>query len=590
MNALPRIPLLLLIYTSGCYLKGADQDASDGNDTQIGDDDIGGTGETGNDATPAVVEDHGFCQYCVDRWRYNADLNPGDLVLAARTEDVEKWEQWWSPPMRSYVNHLDLSDKPSPMAVTTECTLADPLWPPNLKGPGKSCLVSGFHVQLPEVITTLAPGPYRFPYATNIMQETFGQPPTSGRHTWMGEPCCSQPPTEAETILFSSPNQYGFGIGLPEQHTAGNKHVDCAVHAITKGSHTEVAGVPWVGTESRHIQTAALSRCIDNHGVFNPAVLTPIKGAEIFDVIDYHPGGLWQRTVPINLNYKWASTWGLIEWADFAGFGMAIDGLVQALIGVLYLPPYEFEHPSYGGGSACFYGASIRWNSSAQWYAWVTCPLGYYETMPDWSADIVENNLDWILGVAGHCVIDGFGGSPPPSMGFGAEPLVHVPESASNGALHMYYVADIKALAVELDLSWQQGHVSDGLVELLVSSDGGELLEPTDRIVWWRTPEDHARSEQSSRSKGQPGDAARRTLAGDLSQLVEAGLDPVEAARLVGDWGPVPIGDLADIQLPAHLADRMAYSFRPHTFLLRIESKAGRSRLLHFQAAPRGAD
>ena len=178
------------------------------------------------------------------------------------------------------------------------------------------------------------------------------------------------------------------------------------------------------------------------------------------------------------------------------------------------------------------------------------------------SADIVEGNLDWILGVAGHCVIDGFGGSPPPSMGFGAEPLVHVPESASNGAPHLYYVTDIKALAVELDLSWQQGHVSDGLVEMLVSSDGAELLEPTDRIGWWRTPEDHARSVQS-RSKGQPGDAARRTLAGDLSQLVEAGLDPEEAARLVGDWGPVPIGDLADIQLPAQLADRMAYSFRP---------------------------
>jgi hypothetical protein len=88
---------------------------------------------------------------------------------------------------------------------------------------------------------------------------------------------------------------------------------------------------------------------------------------------------------------------------------------------------------------------------------------------------------------------------------------------------------------------------------MLVSSDGAELLEPTDRIAWWRSPE-----------------------------------DPEEAARLVGSWGPVPIGDLVDIQLPAHLADRMAYSFRPHTFLLRIDSKDGRSRLLHFQAAPRG--
>jgi hypothetical protein len=151
----------------------------------------------------------------------------------------------------------------------------------------------------------------------------------------------------------------------------------------------------------------------------------------------------------------------------------------------------------------------------------------------------------------------------------------------------LYYVTDIKALAVELDLSWQQGHVSDGLVQMLGSSGDAELLEPTDRIVWWRSPEDHARPVEPSRSKGQPGDAAHRTLAGDLSQLVEAGLDPEEAARLVGDWGPVPIGDLVDISL-THLANRMAYSFRPHTFLLRIDSKDGRSRLLHFQAAPSG--
>jgi hypothetical protein len=79
-------------------------------------------------------------------------------------------------------------------------------------------------------------------------------------------------------------------------------------------------------------------------------------------------------------------------------------------------------------------------------------------------------------------------------------------------------------------------------------------------------------------------------LAGDLSQLVEAGLDEEEAVRLVGGWGPVPIRDLVDVPLPEHVANRMAYSFRPHTFLLRIESKGGRSRLLHFQAAPRGKD
>jgi hypothetical protein len=76
---------------------------------------------------------------------------------------------------------------------------------------------------------------------------------------------------------------------------------------------------------------------------------------------------------------------------------------------------------------------------------------------------------------------------------------------------------------------------------MLVSSNGAELLEPTAGSVA------DARSmlgPSNRHAARQPGDAARRTLAGDPSQLAEAGLDGCPSRRRLG---PVPIGDLVDV-------------------------------------------
>lgn len=541
-----QITIMAAIALTGCnYLNLDDQ-----NDTQLGDDDGGGTGGVED---PNQVPDHGYAQYCVDRWSAYASAtgNPVDAALADR---IAIHERWWSPPTRSYVNHLDISDKPSPMIVPPMCGAFDPLWVDEDLA-GASCLVSGYHVPLPSVVTAPDPGGVQWPYGANIVTGTIGNPPESGRHTWMAEPCCSAVPSVEEIAEW---------IELPGEENLylGNRNADCALHAMFKGARPDTDGYySPLDTTARRYKTAQAAQCVNNHGEFNPAALAPFKAAGLGTWLPMHPTRQ-QHTAPLNLNYDWVSSWGLIEWEDFAAFGQTIDAIVAALLSVLYLPPDDFEHPRYGGGSGCWYPATLKYGPSG-WQAEITCPYGYFERMPPYDTDDLGTQID---GVVGNCALDGYGGGP---AGDGGGPVVAAPPNDPGSFERLYYVTDLDPVVAALEAAWSTGLVTAELASMFNSSDGAPALSTDDRFVGYSTP--------GVPGIG-PGEALRRTVGYDVDDLMAAtGWTRDRAEKWTHTAGPVLLSVLLpDVPMPPELAERHGHELRAYnTWRFRVHRADG---------------
>lgn len=545
------LPFTIALLLAGCGLLNFDSE----NDTQIGDDEVGGTGDGGEE--PGEIVDHGYAQYCVDRWQAWGKAT-GDPVTIFQADNVAMHERWWSPPMRSYINHLDLSDKPSPMIVPPMCGAFDPLWNDE-DLTNASCLVSGYHVPLPSVVTAPDPGGVQWPYGANIVTGTIGNPPQSGRHTWMAEPCCSAPPTVDEIAEW---------VELPSEEKLylGNRNADCALHAMFKGVHAEVDDYPSpYDVTTRRYKTAQAAQCVNNHAEFNPAKLAGFKAAGLGTWLPMHPTRK-QHTVPLNLNYDWIASWGLIEWEDFAAFGQTIDAVVAALLSVLYLPPSGFEHPRYGGGSGCWYPATLKYGPSG-WQAEITCPYGYFESMPNYDDDDLETRID---GVVGHCSLDGYESG---SVGDGVGPLIAIPREQS-GLDQLYYVTDIEPVAAILDAAWRTRKVTAEMAALFVGPDGSSLIGEGDSFAGYSKPGVEGID---------PGEALRRTVGYDVDDLMSAtGWSREEAERWADRAPPVLLSILLpDIELPPDLAERRGNDLRAwNTWRFRVHRTDGW--VLHF--------
>jgi hypothetical protein len=319
------------------------------------------------------------------------------------------------------------------------------------------------------------------------------------------------------------------------------------MHALHKGAQPEAGGfVAPYDARSRSLRTGAASQCVNNHGLYSPIQLAIVKGASLGSWISWHPTRK-QNTTPLNLNYDWVADWNLVTFKDFAAFGQTIAAVAQALLSVLYLPPVEFEHPRYGGGSGCAYSAALKYSVS-EWASRVTCPYGYVDVLPDFDKADLETRID---GIVGHCELDGYGGQDPENGADVDGPVYQVPDA---GERHRYLVTDVDAFATLLDTA--DGYATPELAEAFEYA-----IEPGDELAWWSSPG----------WLNTPGEDMRRTLEYDLADFMTATGWSYDDARSLADYGPVPLSELVD-GLPLELRDRRAYTLRDgNTWTLRVE-------------------
>jgi hypothetical protein len=234
----------------------------------------------------------------------------------------------------------------------------------------------------------------------------------------------------------------------------------------------------------------------------------------------------------------------LIEWEDFNAFGQTIDAVVQALIGLLYLPPDGFEHPRYGGGSGCWFPATLKYGPSG-WMAEITCPFGYFEKKPPYDTEDLETQID---GVVGHCALDGYGGGP---TGDAAGPVVAASPTEPGVFERLYYVTDLEAFVAAIEASWSAGSITAELAAMFTTPNGVSELHEGDEFTGYSTP--------SVDGIG-PGEAFRRTVGYWADQV-----------------GPVPLWKLLpDVELPPDLAERPAHELRAfNTWRFRVRRADG---------------
>lgn len=575
---------LALISSSACSIKFLDDEA---NDTQIGDDDgLDDVGETddGEGGLPDIIEEHGFEAYCVDRVLLHAAMTPS-ILDDIRADEVKDYEWWYQPETRGYEGYLDLSDKPSPMWWPGMCS---PEGGPGESKPeqGESCMNAFYHMMLPipQLGETAPPGFGGLPYSKNIITETIGNPPASGRMTGGGIACCLGIPTEVEVEKY--------GIWFDDFANPNTVNFDCQYDIAQKGVHMAAGG--YIFPSEKHVALGNALRgtqCIGNPSWgYSPAGHAEAAISKVGSATNQP--GQYILSWPAILNYDWVEDMNLINWGDFE-VGALTDlqnAVIQGIIGALYLPPDDFLQPRYGAGGACHHPVMLKYNQplAGGWYASMTCPYGYFEDLPDFYKTDLETQIS---GVIGHCVLDGYGGGT--GLVESGDILPATP--LDNSGRH--FITDVEAFfeglaffasvhngePLEITAADEALFAELGLVD---PESGDPLLRAGDTIEWW-----------STKSEGLElpiAEAFRHTVSFTVDELAaQTGLSQERAEELVMDLG---VGKLADWQqnqawadtldgIDAQLGQVRSNELRPGTWRIRVVSPDGLTRFFTFVGA-----
>lgn len=564
------ILIILLLLTTACGGKGAT------NDTQIGDDDgTDGGGETEEQApNPTALDDNGLAEYCVDRGLYH-HLYDMDEVLDN--------EYWYHPLGRSYEHHLDISDKPSPMSVTLGCS---PLLPhfglfagdAFKRGGSPSCMSSGYHLQVPWVGTSdyIDPGHLEFPYSRDIITGTVGNPPQSGRHTWMAPACCGVHLTDDEVEASA---EWQFMIATnPNYDFFATRDTDCAAYVAAMGVHDDAMGYQANYNKPTMLhREMTYSTCVTGSSYsVGPRLLTAT--GKLGTLVPYHTTRRTEQ-YPSNVNYDYAASLGLIKWSDFAAFGMTIDALIKSLLEALYLPPSDFQHARYKLGGGCHFPTAIRWSDTAgDTVARLTCPIGYYADFGSFS----ENDPDYLAnGLVGTCQLDGVdGGTGLIGSGEILSPATNNPDDPDGRFIPRHYVVlDELALALALEQSAAFG-VTPELASEIVDQDGNPFIAEGATIEWWSSPW----------TPLPIGEAMKASLGYDVEDLMaETGWSFERAAEFVDGQGIVAAGSVVD-GLSAELSERMTSTMRSGNLFHARVNDSGVVHSLHFSSGSSSVD